>query len=64
MEREAKEDYEEYERDGHQMRYDRQARKEKRKPYNLTPEGRERVRAAIKKTNEKLGRTGKGNKQD
>ena len=64
MEREAKEDYEEYERDGHQMRYDRQARKEKRKPYNLTPEGRERVRAAIKKTNEKLGRTGKGKKQD
>lgn len=64
MEREAKEDYEEYERDGHQMRYDRQARKEKRKPYNLTPEGRERVRAAIKKTNEKLGRTGKSKKQD
>lgn len=64
MEREAKEDYEEYERNGHQMRYDRNPKKEKRKPYNLTPEGRERVKAAIKKTNEKLGRTGKGKKQD
>lgn len=62
MEREAKEDYEEMERDGHRMRYDRSPKKEKRKPYNLTTEGREKMRAVIKKTNDK--RWGKDKEQD
>lgn len=49
MDREAKEDYEEIQRSGYNMRYDRKPKKEKRNPYNLTPEGRAKMREVIKK---------------
>lgn len=51
----VKEDYEEMPRSGYRNRYDRKVEKEKRNPYNLTPEGRQRVREAVIKSNAKRG---------
>lgn len=62
MEREAKEDYNEIKRSGYNARYDRQPRGEKRNPYNISPEGRERIRQAVTASNLRRGK--KNNNSD
>lgn len=53
---EATEDYAEFNRGGKRARYDEKLQKEKRKPYNSTPEGRQRQREGAMKANAKMGR--------